>query len=1211
MAEITQKLGFDAQQAVSSLNSLNSALKGVNTQLNLFNKGTGPHPDTTRHFQQTAKQAQAAEAQLRKTASAFNSTGKAGQQAGNSITLSWQTMLRIVQTQVLFAALNRLISLFNDSAKAAAEFQIEVARISTIAEGPGSSVEELSASLNALSVELGRPITEVTSAAFQALQNDLGTTKETMELLGGASHELALITGGDLTQSVNAISSVLKSYNLDITQAKDISDIFFVTIDKGRITLEELQSSLGTLAPLGSQISVSFQELAASTAAITQSGTGGSTAMTQLRNVLQKLIKPTEEMEVAFKKLEVTGGRELIAKMGGLKEALIALAGTVNGDERAIAKMFGTIRGQLGVFNLLSNDAGIFTDILKDMETNAGSAKKALDTIENTDARDVDRQIQQLNKTLRDMGNTSLKVAKELLAMFSSLVPDAKTAIVAIGGVTTAIGILAATAILTSPVLAALFAPAAIVVGIAAAILGVNKLIQVIKDYGDVSKQVEQARADSLKASKKVVDETAKAEAETFKKSLEERQSLVKDYVNKVSAEYQREFGKFQEISQGIVQQSNNILNGFKESRKAVIESIKKTIQDVDDKIKDSLKTTADALQDLSDFDFDRSLTGLTKAQVAAKKYSRAVDELRTATNAAASANALNADSVDATRKAFDRALQSAKAAVEAARASGRKSDLEDALNRERDVLKGRADFEKNLTTDLTSFKKKQGEQQLADVEARTKREEQLIADLLAAQSKVDANGKLKSPEQAAKDKARAEDLKKTLANEFSKDLNVDLFKSFGVQNMITKMTLETAAALDGIDVQWTGAVQSLQAALNANPFTAKVTTSLTDGAGTGNKAVDSAIDKANSGFSPGSNPQDIAKAQIDALKQLQTENAATQKSFAEANAKVLASFDAIQQALAPSNFGTEKLSGSFREVHGEILKTASDATTATKEQLTTLASDAATQLGKVKTLLADGIIDEGTAERLTEAIKNTFQTINERLEALKVKADLEPGTAEAIQAKLQAIFTAFTPQSLGINPENANQLLKPIEEGANATFNNVQTKAAATATSIGSTFTTGSNTAKAAVAGIQPVINSLNTNSAVAQMNRLREAAIAALAAARAAAAAGGGGGQHHGGAIFRAQGGSVPGRGVDTRIVAMQPGEFVMNKKSSGKFFSQLQAMNGNQLPQFREQGGPVTNVGDINVSVNSQPGDSVSGRDIAIALRRELRRQTSKPF
>jgi hypothetical protein len=77
------------------------------------------------------------------------------------------------------------------------------------------------------------------------------------------------------------------------------------------------------------------------------------------------------------------------------------------------------------------------------------------------------------------------------------------------------------------------------------------------------------------------------------------------------------------------------------------------------------------------------------------------------------------------------------------------------------------------------------------------------------------------------------------------------------------------------------------------------------------------------------------------------------------------------------------------------------------------------------------------------------------------------------------------------------------------------------------------------------------------------------------------------------------------------MQPGEFVVNKKSSSKFFSQLQAINGGQAPSFREQGGSVTNIGDVNVSVNAAPGQDVSGRDIAIALRRELRRETSKLF
>ena len=73
------------------------------------------------------------------------------------------------------------------------------------------------------------------------------------------------------------------------------------------------------------------------------------------------------------------------------------------------------------------------------------------------------------------------------------------------------------------------------------------------------------------------------------------------------------------------------------------------------------------------------------------------------------------------------------------------------------------------------------------------------------------------------------------------------------------------------------------------------------------------------------------------------------------------------------------------------------------------------------------------------------------------------------------------------------------------------------------------------------------------------------------------------------------------------LSPGEFVVNARSAKNFFSELNAINSGSKPVFREQGGPVTNVGDINVTVQGGESTQQSARDIAYALRREINRGT----
>jgi len=91
-------------------------------------------------------------------------------------------------------------------------------------------------------------------------------------------------------------------------------------------------------------------------------------------------------------------------------------------------------------------------------------------------------------------------------------------------------------------------------------------------------------------------------------------------------------------------------------------------------------------------------------------------------------------------------------------------------------------------------------------------------------------------------------------------------------------------------------------------------------------------------------------------------------------------------------------------------------------------------------------------------------------------------------------------------------------------------------------------------------------------------------------------------------AAGGSAT-RGIDTIPAMLSPGEFVMNARSSRKFYSQLQAMNAGQQPTYRENGGSVTNVGDVHVAVNGGSTATQTIREIGRGLHREIRRGTLK--
>jgi hypothetical protein len=95
------------------------------------------------------------------------------------------------------------------------------------------------------------------------------------------------------------------------------------------------------------------------------------------------------------------------------------------------------------------------------------------------------------------------------------------------------------------------------------------------------------------------------------------------------------------------------------------------------------------------------------------------------------------------------------------------------------------------------------------------------------------------------------------------------------------------------------------------------------------------------------------------------------------------------------------------------------------------------------------------------------------------------------------------------------------------------------------------------------------------------------------------------HGGTAwkFLAGGGSA---GTDVIPAMLSPGEVVINAASARKFASQLTAINAGVQPVYRSEGGSVTNIGDINVSVTGGGTSRQTARSIASELRREFRRR-----
>ena len=1186
MAEITQVLGFEVGQAVSNIEKLDSSLRSLNTRLRAFKKASDGTTTAgiSKGFDQVGTSAKNAAGQVDQTTKRLQNFGKEGAAGVQKVTFSLGGLAKALVARTLVQAITKITGAILDSAEAAADFEIAIARISNIAQGPGSSINELTASLAGLAVELGRPQTEVAEAAFEALQNDLGSTRETMDLLAGAANDLALVTGGTLTQSINSLSSVIKAYDLDIDQASTITDQFFAAIDKGRITLAELENSLGKITPLAAKLNIGFNEVAAAMAAITQSGTSASVANTQLRSIFQKLIKPTKELQGAFETLGAQNFQQLIAQSGGLQQALTAIAGALGNDDRSIATAFGRLRGQLGVFNLLANEGKIFSDTLDAVNNSAGSAAAAADRIDGTNARESQKAWAAFDETLRQVGETILVIQTEFIQAFNAIVPSADnlnsvlagiaTVLAAVGGTAVVAGIQAAAAAMSALGVGAAAALGPIALGAAAAGLLVVAYDALTTSTSEALAQIDRDTAKSFKTlaenSKKSLEQTNK----DIDALLAQRGESVERYIDGLEKAFNRETQAFADTSNITAEALSGSIKDFESGLDGIFSRIKSKTKNFAQDLAKAQQGVTSAQQNLDDFDFGvEQRTRSPQQQITAniERADEAAQKLKGSLRDALE----NPEGVAAAQASADRLIELANKVRQDAENSGnafnRRTGIEKADELERAALKAKLE----LAKDEVNVIKEQAAATQSLLDTNKAVTEELAKQLEIAKnliSATDEQGKLKSPEQATADREQAQQVEEDIERLIGK-FDQGLLTAFGEKSNFDDLTKNISAAFQEADVQFNNVRAAVQQKLDEGVFKVFVEAEQR-ASSSGNADVDERIRGAAE--TGGANPVARAEAARDEA------------------AAILRELEGQAQAAVDAGAALNQAKDDIRSAFESGVSNDGDALSQELIDLT----------NKLDTTL-DSLFDPEQTREGVEGIKSQITGLEGELNKLRKKDLVSTDQFAAFDAALEKSRVAADAvvQVLGnVAPDtttitNLKQIITDSAGSAGTLDTNLQganTAAQNTNTSVGNINTSLGGTVSAA-------------NSATQAMNQLAQAAArAAQAAAQARAAASS---LYTGGKVsYRASGGLT--RGQDTQLTALSAGEMVINRRQTANFLPQLQAMNAGQSPQFRDKGGPVTNIGDINVNMpdGTSATDPRLGRSIASELKRELRFQTS---
>lgn len=221
----------------------------------------------------------------------------------------------------------RITSELTNSVSEATKLEVKLSEIRTIAGDSQRSLQAWSETVRGLSDRFGTSTADTTEAIYQTLSNQVKMGGSNIEQFIADANKLAAVTVTSSVNAVNLLSSALNAYGKTAGDANEVSASMFKLIELGRVRVDEIANSIGGLYAISARLRVPLDEVNAAISAMTKQGVTAANAQTYLKNILNSLLKPSENMKKVFESWGVASGEAALDtfKLLGVLEKMDAI----------------------------------------------------------------------------------------------------------------------------------------------------------------------------------------------------------------------------------------------------------------------------------------------------------------------------------------------------------------------------------------------------------------------------------------------------------------------------------------------------------------------------------------------------------------------------------------------------------------------------------------------------------------------------------------------------------------------------------------------------------------------------------------------------------------------------------------------------------------------------------------------------------------------
>lgn len=275
--------------------------------------------------------------------------------------------------------------------RSAIELEKHMANVMTISqEINNTNIEQFTNQIVDLSTQLPQSADQLAEGLYQIVSTGFDGA-DAMTILRVAARGAA--AGLTTTEtSARALLGVLKAYGMDASQANDVMDTMFQTVNYGVVSFDELAQQLGDVVPMAAAAGVTFDDISSALAAVTLSGIPAAEGVTALNMLLTRMMKPTQELSAMIKGFGYESASAAL-QQDGLYVVMQKVRNATGGSADQLVPLLRDIRAVRAALALSAADgenyATVYQGISQEVQR-AGATQKAYAIQMDTTMRPVE-----------------------------------------------------------------------------------------------------------------------------------------------------------------------------------------------------------------------------------------------------------------------------------------------------------------------------------------------------------------------------------------------------------------------------------------------------------------------------------------------------------------------------------------------------------------------------------------------------------------------------------------------------------------------------------------------------------------------------------------------------------------------------------------------------------------------------------------------------